>query len=141
MKKLFIPVFIVAGVLFISVLSYAQEKIPVKLEVQNAQNDVVGKRLTYLITQGINTSDSLKSTGEEGFMLICSILTVKIHGRPSCAYSFIVYSNTYGKVSPVLGHHLGICSNITVDDAARHIIKNLQESAEKFSASLKKSGE
>ncbi len=127
------------SILVFSVPALSQGKMPVKIEALNPPNDVVGKRLVYLVNQGIQVSSRLKPAGEESAILICNILTTKIHGRPSSAYSYITYINRYGKIGPVLGHHLGICSNLTVQDAARRIIDTLQANAEKKFNNLRRS--
>jgi|GEM_PF-1639635 len=140
MMKRFAQITLVLCIVSFSGICLAQAKIAVKIDAQNSQDDVIGKRLVYLIRKDIMVSKSLKIAVDENSMLICNILTVKIHGRPSCAYSIIITSNAYGKQSPVLRHLLGVCSNIKVDGAAQGIVGILEENAGKFRSELEKSG-
>ena len=116
--------------LFLPGYTQAQERMPVKLTVQSAPGDWIGQRLATLITQGITSSDTLRAAREgDTPLLICNLMTVKVKGRPVSAYSYILFSNNRGKISPVLGHYLGLCSNLTVKDAARTILGVLQKTA------------
>jgi len=105
---------------------------PVKLNVRYDPGDWVGKRLATLITQNITRSKDLRIAREgDTPLLICDVLTVRMKGRPVIAYSYVLYSNRRGKISPILGHYLGLCSNLTVTKAAGRILKVLQETARK----------
>jgi len=107
----------------------AKTKTAVKFNAQLSQDDSVGKRLVVLIRQGINHSDSLKAAGDEGSILTCEFLSIKIKSRPSCAYSLVISSNTYGKQGPVLRHSLGICGNTRIIATAKRIVENMEEAA------------
>lgn len=102
------------------------------MNAQISQNDRVGKRLVAFIRQGIKDSESLMPAGESPSMLVCDFLSVKVNSRPACAYSLVLYFNTYGKQSPVMGHRVGICGKVKVKVTAEEIVKNLEETADRF---------
>ncbi len=142
MKRLypFIVVVLCSLLLTFPAIARGQDKVPVKVVTQIAQNDFVAKRLLYFINQGIKSSDKLKPAEEESAIIIFEILAVKVPNRPSTAYSYIIYANNYGKISPVMDHRLGICSNLTAKKVAVKILEDLQKDAGKFEEQLKNSG-
>jgi len=141
MFRRFAQISIVFCILSASSICIAQTKIAVKFNAQSGQDDSVGKRLVTLIRQGISDSASLKAAGDAGSMLVCEFLSVKIKNRPSCAYSLIISSNTYGKQGPVLRHSLGICGNIKIVATAKKILENMENTADQFRQKLGETGE
>ncbi len=131
-------------VLFLFLLApfvFAQPKVAVKLNVKNGDGDFVGKRLVAYLEKGIAESDTLKPAGEESFMLIVDMITMKIKNRPGSAYSYTVTYNAYGKLSPVLRHRLGICGNTRVQNASNSILEDLMSIAEQVRDKMKKPSE
>jgi len=119
----------------------AQSEMPVKFNVKQGEGDFVGGRLVALVRQRIEKSDKLKIAGEDEYMLIVDMITMKIKGRPSSAYSYVVTFNAYGKQTPVLMHRLGITGNTRVYNAADSIVADFESLAAEARGRLKKSGE
>ena len=131
-------------VLFLFLLAplvFAQPKVAVKLNVKIGEGDFVGKRLVAYLEKGIAGSETLKPAGEDSFMLIVDMITMKLKNRPSSAYSYIVTYNAYGKLSPVLMHRLGICGNTRVMSAANSILEDLLSIVEQVRDKMKKPSE
>jgi len=116
----------------------AQSKMPVKINLRQGEGNYVGERLMALVRKRIEDSESLKMAGEESYMLIVDVITMKIKGRPSTAYSYVVTFNAYGRLSPVLMHRLGICGNTRVYNAAMDIVSDLQSLAATVRKRMKK---
>jgi len=127
---------LLVGVFLLALAAGAEARVPVRLISRYDPSDWVGKRLVRLIAQGIGDSKVLAvAQAGDNPVLICEFLTVKMKGRPVSAYSYILYSNGRRRLSPVLGHYLGLCSNLTVQDAARRIVSALQNAAKKMASS------
>jgi hypothetical protein len=122
---------------FLTLQVFAQPKVAVKLNFKNGEGDFVGKRLVAYLEKGITASDTLKPAGEDSFMLIVDMITIKLKNRPSSAYSYIVTYNAYGKISPVLMHRLGICGNTRVQNASIAILEDLKSLAEQVRSKMK----
>ncbi len=135
MKKCTVSGFVV-GILLLTLAAGAEARVPVRLVSRCDPSDWTGKRLSRLVNQGIDASKTLAAARVgDNPVLICELLTVKMKGRPVSAYSCVLYSNDRGRISPVLGHYLGLCSNLTVQDAARRILGILQDAARRVTTS------
>ncbi len=110
----------------------AKMRIPVKLESRCGQGDWVGKRLVTLLSREIQDTDTLKVAKNAPTFLVCEIISTKIHNRPSCAYSYVIYTKTYGKAGPILTHYLGVCSSLTIKSATQRIIDTIKRIAMKW---------
>ena len=123
---------------FFTPLLFAQPKVAVKIDIKNGEGDFVGKRLVAYLEKGITGSDTLRLAGEDRFMLIVNMITMKVKNRPSSAYSYVVTYNAYGKIGPVLTHRLGICGNTRVQNAASSILEDLKSLAERVRNKMEK---
>ncbi|MCC7429831.1 hypothetical protein IT568_03190 [bacterium] len=123
MKKLIFLFLVLAGSVF------AQEPFPIEVDDAKAE-DLVGRRLAYLIKEEIRKSQSMRLTvlDEPRITLILTTLP-KEKEDPSVAtiYSAVKNLSSSGSPPTYLGCQLGYCGSSVVEEAAQLIVAGLDE--------------